>query len=135
MSTEQERDRLKWRVIEARRTQFGTVEAAIRAAGINRATWQRVEAGESVRDDKLGAVEKALGWNPGDAWRIMAGKEPTVDMPATPEVSKHVTLRQQIKEDSTLPKGIRNAMLALLDSQELDDQEADPPTQGEVRAG
>lgn len=135
MSTEQDRDRLALRVIEARRATFGTVEAAIRAAEINRATWERVESGQRVRDDKLGAIEKALGWNAGDAWRIMAGKEPTVDLPASPQVSGHLTLRQQIEEDPTLSRGIRRAMLALLDSQELDSEDPEPPSARGVRAG
>lgn len=116
MSSSDDRDRLGQYVTERRRTKYGSVEAAIRAAEVNRVTWRKVELGEAVRDASLSAIEKSLGWNPGDAWRVMAGKEPTAEMQATPEVRQHVDLRQQIASELADDPFIRNAMLSLLDA-------------------
>lgn len=135
MSTDQDRTRLALRVMQARREKFGTVEAAIRAAQINRATWERVESGSRVRDDKLGAIEKALGWKSGDAWRVMAGQEPLVDMPAeSPAAQQHETLRQSVLNDTSLTEPIRRAILALLDANAVEDKPA-PDAQDEGRRG
>lgn len=137
MSNEENRVRLGSYIRDRRRALFGSVENAIRTAGVNRATWNNAEAGNKVRDDRLTAIEGALGWNPGDAWRVMAGQEPTAEIANSPQVSTHLDLRRRIQEDPKLSKGIRRAMLALLDSQELDDQDRDSDArgnhQGEVR--
>ena len=70
-----EHKRLGELVKAERRNKFGSIEQAIREAGVNRATWLRVENGQRVRDDSLSSIEHALGWTPGRAWRILAGDE------------------------------------------------------------
>lgn len=57
----------------ARMAKFRTVDAARVAAGVARGTWEKVERGDSVKEFSLGAIEKALGWQPGHATRVLAG--------------------------------------------------------------
>lgn len=52
-----------------RRAKFGTKSAAYRKAGLNAATWDRVELGESVRDDRLAAAIQLLWPESGGDWR------------------------------------------------------------------
>jgi hypothetical protein len=118
MSNTEDRGRLATYVTERRRALYGTVENALRESKINRATWQRIEAGKRVRDDKLAAAEKALHWQPGDAWRVMAGQEPRVEEPVTPEGARQASLRERVIEDPVLTPAVRRAMLALLDANE-----------------
>lgn len=63
-------------VERARKTHYGTVSAAHQAARVNRETWQRAERGDKIRPEKERAIEKALGWDPGDFERIALGGEP-----------------------------------------------------------
>lgn len=76
MTDKQDLKRLGNYIAAARRAHYGTVQAAIKAAGVNAATWGRAERGEPVRPDRMTAIEKALGWDAGDADRIAAGGEP-----------------------------------------------------------
>lgn len=64
-------------ITAARRARYGTVSKAIAAAGVNSLTWAKAERGERIREDRLTAIEKALGWEVGDGWVIAAGGEPT----------------------------------------------------------
>lgn len=65
----------------ARRRKFGTVQGALRAGDINRATWLRIEDGQPVREDRLSAAEKALGWPAGTAFQFLAeGVETTIEL-------------------------------------------------------
>ena len=50
-----------------------SVVRAARVAGVDRATWARVEAGQPVRAGTLDAIEHAIRWRAGDAWRILSG--------------------------------------------------------------
>ncbi len=68
-------------VREARRTHYN-IEQVIREAEVARGTWKRLEDGLPVRDDTLRAAERVLGWNPGDAWRVLEGGEP-LERPGT----------------------------------------------------
>ena len=61
MEESEGRMRLARYITERRRSRYGSVENAIRAAGVNRATWNNAEAGVRVRDDRLTAIEAALG--------------------------------------------------------------------------
>lgn len=48
-------------LIQARRkAEHGTKYAAYKAAGVNSATWDRAEAGLPIREDRMGAVLRAL---------------------------------------------------------------------------
>lgn len=74
--TERERHALAGYVRERRRSQFGTKSAAYRAARINSATWDRIEAGQPVREDRLLSAIKTL-WPDGDGdWRTVI--EPSI---------------------------------------------------------
>lgn len=69
--SESEREELAKRVATQRRIVFGAKSAAYRAASISPTTWNRIEAGESVREDSLISAIKAL-WprSEGDWTRI-----------------------------------------------------------------
>lgn len=62
----------------ARRNACGlSISAAADAAGINRMTWSSIEAGDRDTEDYIiGRVERALGWAPGSAARVLAGGRP-----------------------------------------------------------
>lgn len=76
MNANQDLERLGKFIAAARRAHFGTVQAAVKAAGVNTATWTKAEHGNNVRPDRMTAIERALGWDLGDADRIAAGGEP-----------------------------------------------------------
>lgn len=64
-------------------------EEAARTAKMSSITWSRVENALPVRDDRLGAIEHALGWEPDTASKIMAGLDPAAaavwnDVPVGP---------------------------------------------------
>jgi hypothetical protein len=73
---EKDLQRLGRYIAAARRGQFATVVAAIKEAGVNTETWNRAERGDPIRDDRMTAIERALGWDIGDAERIAKGGEP-----------------------------------------------------------
>lgn len=55
---------------------YGTKSDAYRAAGLNSATWDRIEQGLGVRDDRLAAVVRTLWPSTGGDWRaIPSGEE------------------------------------------------------------
>lgn len=64
-----ERTALAALVTSERRRQFGTRSAAYRAAGLNATTWQRVEDGLPVREDRLTAAVHTLWPASGGDWR------------------------------------------------------------------
>lgn len=54
------------------------MSAAARAAGINRATWTRLEDSDGgIQDYIYGAVERVLGWAPGSIDEVLDGGDPT----------------------------------------------------------
>lgn len=119
-TTGNDRDRLGDYIHAARLAHYGSVEKAIRAAGVNRATWLRAERGAPIRDESMTAIEKALGWNVGDSDRIMAGGEP-MDEPAEPAGADE--LRSLIERADYMTGREKRAMLALLATFEHDDDE------------
>lgn len=66
--TDDDRERIGRSVEVRRRAKFGTKSAAYRKAGLNAATWDRVELGEAVRDDRLAAALKLLWPESGGDW-------------------------------------------------------------------
>lgn len=70
---EDERKRLGKLIAAQRKTQYGTKSAAYKEASVNAATWDRAEAGESVREDRLQAIVRLL-WpsTGGDAEKALA---------------------------------------------------------------
>lgn len=90
MARQKKRDlqRLGRYIAAARRAHYGTVTAAVSAAGVNTLTWSKAERGEPIREDRLTAIEKALGWNVGDGWIVAEGGEPmTGAQPASSSIS------------------------------------------------
>lgn len=86
--------------IEAkRRREFATKSGAYRAAGLNSATWDRIEAGLPVREDRLMAAVRAL-WpkSEGDWHRIgwIRTIEVDEDRPAHPIVDQAGVVRQPL---------------------------------------
>jgi hypothetical protein len=69
---EDDRKRLGDLISRERKRQFGTKSSAYKAAGVNAATWDRAEAGDSVREDRLAAIVRLL-WpaSDGDTERAM----------------------------------------------------------------
>jgi len=58
-------DTARWRALaerikSQRRVRYGSKSAAYRSAGLNSGTWDRLEGGEPVREDRLIAATKAL---------------------------------------------------------------------------
>lgn len=67
--TDAERKRIGQTVGIRRRAKFGTKSAAYRQAGLNAATWDRIEAGEPVREDRMAAALQLLWPESGGDWR------------------------------------------------------------------
>ena len=99
--TEQQRAELATQVEKERIRQFGAKSAAYKAAGVNSATWDRIEAGERVRPDRLIAAVRALWPSSGGDWTRI-GESP----------EEEVSLAQRVAdlEDrvTQLEKGVRN---------------------------
>lgn len=57
---ESERKQLGELIASQRKTQYGTKSAAYKEASVNAATWDRAEAGETVREDKLRSIVRLL---------------------------------------------------------------------------
>ncbi|MCW2529350.1 MAG: hypothetical protein JWM76_4210 [Pseudonocardiales bacterium] len=70
---EDDRKQLGKLIAAQRKTQYGTKSAAYKEASVNSATWDRAEAGESVREDRLQAIVRLL-WpsTGGDAEKALA---------------------------------------------------------------
>lgn len=82
--TETERTEIGRQISVKRRQEFGSKSAAYQQAGVNAATWDRIEAGLPVREDRLIAAVKLLWPVTGGDWsRIPKVTEP-LDMPVFP---------------------------------------------------
>lgn len=66
--SEEERRAIGGRVRMRRQEVFGTKSEAYKAAGLNAATWDRIEKGEVVREDRLIAAVRTLWPNSGGDW-------------------------------------------------------------------
>jgi DNA-binding XRE family transcriptional regulator len=59
----------------ARRIELGLAITTVAAnAGVNKATYRRVEDGQPLRDLNYASIETALGWEPGTCIAILLGK-------------------------------------------------------------
>lgn len=110
MNETEGRKRLALAVAADRGRIYRTVDAARIAAKVSRGTWDKVEAGERVKDFTLASVEEALGWPAGRARAIIDGRESEV--PA----SSDAELRQVVLDDASLAPHYKRAILALLDA-------------------
>lgn len=73
MNEKESRQRLAAAVKADRMRLHRTVDAARVAAHISRGAWENVEAGRSVKEFTLGAIEQALEWPAGKAQSILDG--------------------------------------------------------------
>lgn len=83
--------------------QYGSKSDAYRAAGINAATWDRIEAGETVRPDRLAAAVRLL-WpeSEGDWRRANAGDRARDAADQLQELSNQVaSMQQKITENAS----------------------------------
>lgn len=72
--TDQQRSDLAALIRKQRIAEFGAKSSAYRAAGLNAATWDRLEAGQGVRDDRLIAALKTLWPDSAGDWRAVLGE-------------------------------------------------------------
>ena len=75
--TDGERTALAEKVRQARLDQFATKKDAYTAAGLNAATWARIEDGLTVRDDRLVAALKLLWPGASGDWRRVLADDTT----------------------------------------------------------
>jgi hypothetical protein len=108
MTTQTGLERLGRLVTAERGRKFRTVQNARIAAGVNTATWKRVEDGQSVKPFTLAAIEDALGCPVGRAQRIIDGLEAE----GAPQ-----TFREYLMA-VPLPESFRADVLRLLDAYE-----------------
>lgn len=113
---ESERRDLAQRVTAERKQRHGTRIAAYVAAGVNSATWSKVESGEPVSERSLIVVLKHLWPDTGGDWQRLV-----------PPLGNGSTLRDQILQ-SDLSDEARAQMLAILDA-----ERPEPPTPGRER--
>lgn len=66
---DEERAALAALVTSERVRQYGTRSAAYRAAGLNAMTWQKIEDGQPVREDRRAAAVRTLWPESGGDWR------------------------------------------------------------------
>ena len=97
------------RAKRARERRFGTKLAAYQAAGVNAATWDRIEEGQPVRPDRLILAVKTLWPDTGGDWRQVISEGPGGDEEIALEqrveaLEKQVAaLTDQIKDLSEVP--------------------------------
>lgn len=73
--TKQQREQIGRRVADQRLARYGTKSDAYKAAGLNAATWDRIESGLSVRADRLAAALRLLWPETGGDWRRVPGND------------------------------------------------------------
>lgn len=83
--------------IKARREELGltTQQALADAAGVTRQTVQSLESGKqrTRMPATIAPIEKALGWEPGTAARILAGDDPSSQNGVTPRLAEGMPVR------------------------------------------
>lgn len=77
--TEEDRRKVGRLIERARRRDYGTKSSAYSSAGVNAATWDKIEAGESVREDRLTAAVKLMWPNSNGDWREVLDGEVRLD--------------------------------------------------------
>lgn len=111
---EDERADLAQRVRAERIRRHGTRIAAYVAAGVNAATWSKLEEGTPVYERSLIAVIKHLWPETGGDWTRMV-----------PPLGTSHALRDAVMSAGDLSDEARTAILAIL---EQENQQLDPPT-------
>jgi Helix-turn-helix len=73
--------------VVARRVELGMRDrrALAEATGVTERTLGKLENGQRVSPSTLGMVENRLGWAPGSCRQILAGGEPNVGSPGSPD--------------------------------------------------
>lgn len=134
---DEERAALAALVTSERRRQFGTRSGAYRAAGLNATTWQRVEDGLPVREDRLTAAVRALWPSSGGDWRKVtttaAAERPLstyTDRALLDELEARLTERE-VRDDGHEPAPIVGETVSFAAPEtEVPPTEASPPHPG-----
>lgn len=92
--TSDERTDLGTRIREQRERVFGTKSAAYTEAGVNSATWDKAEAGGSVRGDLLRRIVRTLWPESNGDWTRVVGGSVQGDYVAAPGEPATVTLTE-----------------------------------------
>lgn len=83
--TDEDRQTIGLLVQDARVRRFGTKSAAYKQAGLNSATWDRIEGGLAVRDDRLVAAVRLLWPSTGGDWRRIGASDDRSEAPTEAE--------------------------------------------------
>lgn len=91
--------------VRAARSGLGlSPRAAALRAGLDPRTWQRVESGSPVQEQRLDALDRLLGWEPGGSRAYLRGQvdDPVDHRPPTPRdrdtLELLVELRRAVRE-------------------------------------
>ena len=109
MTTTDERRRRLADFVNRRRLELGlSINEAARLAGVSRGTWRGVERAERTTEEyQFAAIERALQWRPGSILDFLRGRiNAPVPLGSQPEAEERA-------EDSSLPKDIQAAILAI----------------------
>jgi hypothetical protein len=87
--------------VVARRMEIGIRDRRVlqKMTGTSDRTLGKVELGQSVNAATLGAVENALGWEPGSAERIMLGGEPVIKGESQPAPRKRPAYSDPVEQE------------------------------------
>ncbi|MEU7149132.1 helix-turn-helix transcriptional regulator [Streptomyces sp. NPDC045456] len=103
--------------------------AAVKAAGMSKDTWMRVERGQPVREVNYAKIDKVLEWAPGSCLSVAAGQEP---VPLTGELAPghygaKVTEAPDVDAAAAVQRSVESASIAVTDhltAQEIRDLSA-----------
>ena len=89
-----------WSAIDARRITLGMSKADLyERSGVSEATFRKMASGVPLaRPDKVAAVERALGWEPGSVANILDGHEPVIAVSLPDGDGQLDGLRSQVVE-------------------------------------
>ncbi|MFP3986958.1 hypothetical protein U9R90_05525 [Streptomyces sp. E11-3] len=97
-STDHDLERLAKRA-KRRRAELGLAlnDINAKAAGVAKATWQRVEKGLAIRETNYVKIDNLLQWAPGSCISILEGREPipVSDVPEAPNATVAEMPRQE----------------------------------------
>jgi hypothetical protein len=73
-------------------------DATAKAGGISKKPWQRVEAGEPIREANYTKIDALINWAPGSCKRVLAGGDPVPVTPADadPEAVKAIVRPEMV---------------------------------------
>lgn len=97
--TDAERIELGERIRRQREVAFGTKRAAYQEAGVNAATWDRAEAGESIRGDRLRSIVRTLWPDTLGDWTAIDTRSPPTDSERVAELEARISAMEELIAD------------------------------------